>query len=330
MSEPTFLRDPPPGPPPRHQLPAIHAIAVSAADRWLAAAQGDGTVAIWQPTLAAKLGISAPLLGGTGHLGAARAVAFAPTPETGPEGPYELLASGGVDGAIQLWHLGAPARNHRVVRHSSSVLALAYAPGNRLVSGSEDGTVAIGASDDASSWPAHDGSVVAVAVSPDGRHLVTGGADRRAHLWDLDGTRLATAEVEGVMATVWAARFMPDGERILLATGAAVIEWTPATGAQRELVVGMGRDRIYAVDAIAGRYACAVGNRVGFGNPDARGFGTAPELRPGHTAPVSCVAYLGDGRVASGGEDGKVLVWRPDRRASGPELTLEATRSPSS
>jgi WD40 repeat protein len=304
MSEPRILR-------PKPARPQFHALAVSPKDRFIAAARSDGVIAMWSP----EHGIFAPLASLAGHAGAARAVAFAPVDEPGNDGAYHVLASGGRDGVIRLWHLGDGSRNRAIVRHRSSVLGLAYTPDNRLVSCSEDGTVAI----DDIAWTAHGGeSVVVVTVSPDGQKIVSGGADGHAILWDLTGGELARAKLDGFMSTAWAATFTPDGERILLATGSAVAEWNPSSGVQRELVVAMGNQRIYAVATVEGRYACGVGDRVGFGNPNARGSGTSPELRSRHEGTISSVKYLADGRLASASEDGWIAIWDTTVRGSEP------------
>jgi WD40 repeat protein len=62
---------------------------------------------------------------------------------------------------------------------------------------------------------AHKGRVTALAYSPDGTTLVTGGDDRKVRLWGLEGSERLV--LKGHPATVYAAAFSPDGS--LLATG---------------------------------------------------------------------------------------------------------------
>jgi WD40 repeat protein len=74
------------------------------------------------------------------------------------------------------------------------------------------------------------GPVAALAFSPDGRTLATGGFDRTVKLWDVEGAR-ERATLRGHTSPVFALAFSADGKR--LASGAIdgiVKLWDPATG----------------------------------------------------------------------------------------------------
>src|SRR3546814_12486205 len=85
----------------------------------------------------------------------------------------------------------------------------------------------------------HEGPVLAVAVSPDGRWAASGGIDGAINLWQIDERRVV-ASLHGHGAPVWALAFTPDGRRLLSAGAAAVtrvwdLESRSETGASGEL-----------------------------------------------------------------------------------------------
>jgi len=67
-------------------------------------------------------------------------------------------------------------------------------------------------------WQAHGDSIYALRLSPDGKLLATGGADKLVKLWDLE-TRKEVAKLEAHMGHVLALAFNKDGS--LLASGGA-------------------------------------------------------------------------------------------------------------
>src|SRR3546814_5073834 len=67
----------------------------------------------------------------------------------------------------------------------------------------------------------HEGPVLAVAVSPDGRWAASGGIDGAINLWQIDERRVV-ASLHGHGAPVWALAFTPDGRRLLSAGADAV------------------------------------------------------------------------------------------------------------
>lgn len=84
----------------------------------------------------------------------------------------------------------------------------------------------------------HGGEVLAVAFSPDGKTLATGGADRVVSLWDLGNGREAIRYV-GHADSVRALAFSPDGKT--LASGASTIRlWSTADGKDLREIPGPG------------------------------------------------------------------------------------------
>jgi WD40 repeat protein len=80
-----------------------------------------------------------------------------------------------------------------------------------------DGTWMVSQADPSLSWPDHEWTVLALAVSPDGRTLASGGDDRSIRLWELPSGR-PLAQWEAHDAGVSTLAFKPDGS--VLVSGA--------------------------------------------------------------------------------------------------------------
>ena len=174
---------------PRHTA-AIDALACLPRSATIASASQGGAVRIWSvDTLQERHGFyqDAQL--------SMRAVAFAPT--------GGQLAVGGHDGHIRLWSNGS------VCQHS-------------VTAGGEPRCV-----DTPQRFRAHSAPVRAVAWSPDGRFLTTGGEDGILAIWTLvQGQRptllTTTKHADSVLAVAWS----PDQHHIAAASGKTVTIWT--------------------------------------------------------------------------------------------------------
>jgi WD40 repeat protein len=124
----------------------------------------------------------------------------------------------------------------------------------------------------------HTAAVVGIAVSPDGRQILSGGSDTTVRLWDVASGK-EVRRFEGPTASVESVAFAPDGR----------------------LAVGAGRKASKEGKPEKGDYSVWLWE-VATGKPVHR--------FEGHTELVSSVAFLPDGRyVASGSWDLTVRLW---------------------
>jgi WD40 repeat protein len=189
-----------------------------------------------------------------------------------PDGK-QAVATGG---AVILYDLGTGREVNRTLelQYARCGLALTH-DGRYFVTGHQHDRVArmgeVRTGKEVRTFEGHTDGVSAVALSPDGKRLVTGGNDKTLRLWDVKtGTELR--RFPGVTDMVRSADFSPDGRRVVSGHDG------PGSG---YLV------RLW--DADAGK--------------EVRSFA-------GHTRDVTAVLFTPDGRsILSAGMDGAVILW---------------------
>ncbi|KAG8216435.1 WD40-repeat-containing domain protein [Butyriboletus roseoflavus] len=202
------------------------------------------------------------------------------------------------------------------MHHGSGVTAMAASPdGFLLASGGANGTVAVWRvaswTNAVVPWRKHSSSVRGVSFSPDSKQLATVSDDRTVFIWNTSTGEVVAGPLEGHKSSILSITFSPDASQ--LATGAedgTIRVWNIVSG---ELVssplANLAGNPILAL-AWPGekQLVTAAYNSVIFLNP------ITGSLLYIHTSAHdswvrSIAAYCEGGRIATGSEDGRVVLW---------------------
>jgi WD40 repeat protein len=170
----------------------------------------------------------------------------------------------------------------------------------------------------------HGGVVLACAVSPDGRRIVSGSSDQTLRVWDAtSGERVLTLEGHG--GAVLACAVSADGRRIVSGSDDHTLRVWDATSGESVLTLEGHRGAVRA---------CAVspdGRRIVSGSSDQTlrvwdaTSGESVLTLEGHGGAVLACAVSADGRwIVSGSSDQTLRVW--DATSGESVLTLEGHR----
>ncbi|WTL36054.1 NB-ARC domain-containing protein [Nocardia sp. NBC_01503] len=155
----------------------------------------------------------------------------------------------------------------------------------------------------------HTESIAAVAISADGRYIVSGGSDRSVRVWEGSTGRLATT-IDAHSEVVSAVAISPDGGRVVSGSfDGSVRVWNRASGRlERSLPVNSGY--VYAVAITADHQNIVVGSGDSKVGVWSRAEAQLVLRLSDHARHVKAVASSEDCRyVVSGGYDRTVRVW---------------------
>ena len=148
----------------------VNALAFSPNGQILVTGSSNGTIRLWTSTLARRQTLE-------GHTQAINAIAISPDNNT--------LASASEDGTIKIWDLNTGEEEGVIVASTSPVKSLVFSADSRtIVSGGEQITLwDTIAERKLQTFFGHSEEVTSLAITPDGKSLVSGSLDRTIKVW---------------------------------------------------------------------------------------------------------------------------------------------------
>ncbi|MDB9449523.1 WD40 repeat domain-containing protein [Dolichospermum circinale] len=304
---------------------SVNAIAVTPDGKTVISGSRDNTIKIWD------LGTGQEKFTLEGHSDWVNAIAVTPDGKT--------VISGSYDKTIKIWDVETGTEKFTLEGHSSSVKAIALtSDGKTVISGSSDNTIKI--------WDitqqktgffdfiheripsrlkftlkGHSDSVKAIAVTPDGKTVISGSYDKTIKIWDVEtGTEKFTLTAHKYSMSVDAIAVTPDGKTLISVLRHYTIDafdasdntikiWDLGTGTEKFTLEGHSSSVKAIVVTPDGKTVISGSDDNTIKIWDLR-TGTEKFTVKGHSDWVSAIAVTPDGKtVISGSSDNTIKIW---------------------
>ncbi len=151
------------------------------------------------------------------------------------------LASGSRDQSVRIWDVASGTESKCLGGMSDVVRKVLWTPAGKHLIASDGNVIRVWDTEDwqqSSEYRQHDQGILALAVSPDGSLVATGGYDSQIVLHNLITNKLMTRVHCG--ANVWSLTFSPDGKHLVtgLGDGGPILWRIQANGADLEVERG--------------------------------------------------------------------------------------------
>jgi len=222
----------------------------------------------------------------------------------------KLIVAGGrpgEEGDVRVYNIDAPGKDEN---------------GVTFLDGVEDNAVSLKQLLDA------DDEVLAIALSPDGKKLASGGTDRLVYVWDLEhGIDKASAAppIENHADWVFSVAFSPDGKMLYTSGRDKTAKVWDLQAKESVLTFPDHQNTVYAIlpkpDGKAG-YSAGEDNQLRMWNNQGDKAGKQVRNAGGHTkAVLKLVEVPGKGQLATCSADGTIRLWNAENLAAVRTLT---------
>lgn len=279
-----------------HHTSSVAGLAFSPDGKWLASGGGNGQIFLWD--LSAYKSVAE-------FKSSIADVSFSPD--------SKILASAQGNNVI-LWDLQSRNPNGRTLAGSTSpIRSVQFSPDGKIASGDQEGKIiiwdAVSGKKIGNPLAGHKAAVGALSFYPgDPRILASGDDDKTIVIWDLKEQKPLHPPLVGHTGQILNLAFSPHGPLLMSASGSDsfILGWDVETGKN------LG-PKEFGGPVLSLAFNPAVKSNLAVGGWDNRvvllGTPQLPALR-GHNAAVWSVAFSPDGKkIASGGQDGTVILW---------------------